>query len=246
MVKIFVVILLVFSFLRASSDVEDSIADSFDNEFKIQKKEDFDPLKGYNVIMTNVNDKFYTYILFPIAKGYKKVVPTPARSSVSNFFNNLLFPVRFVNNLLQFKIRNSFEEMQRFILNSTVGVAGLFDVATDRFHLKEHDEDFGQTLGYYGMGGGFYIVWPILGPSNLRDSVGFVADYFIDPKVYISQRDYNIPNNSDESFAIGGLNVINKTSFDYKKYEAIKQGNVVLYPVLKDLYEKHRKKLIKE
>ena len=244
--KVFLSLLLLLSVTFASSDIQDSIADSFDNEYAVQKKENSDPIKGYNVFMTNLNDKFYTYILFPVAKGYKKVVPTPARNSVSNFFNNLLFPVRFVNNLLQLKIKNSFEETQRFILNSTVGIAGLFDVATNKFHIKSHDEDFGQTLGYYGMGGGLYIVWPILGPSNLRDTVGFVADSFVDPKIYVSQRSYNIPNNSTEGFAINALDVINKTSFDYKKYEAIKKGNVVLYPILKDLYEKHREKLIRE
>jgi len=240
-------LLLLLCVSLSAADIQDSIADSFDNEYATQKKEDFDPLKGYNMLMTNVNDKFYTYLLFPIAKGYKKIVPTPARNSISNFFDNLLFPVRFVNNLLQFKFKNSFEETQRFIINSTVGIGGLFDVAGKKFHIKEHNEDFGQTLGYYGIGSGFHIVWPILGPSNLRDTIGFVADYYIDPKVYISQRNnYNIPNNSTESFAIGSVNVINKTSFDYKKYEAIKQGNVVLYPVLKDLYEEHRKKLISE
>ncbi|NPA74412.1 MAG: VacJ family lipoprotein [Epsilonproteobacteria bacterium] len=245
MLKILLSILL-FTSLLISASTEDSIADSFEDEFSVQKKEDFDPLRGYNEVMTDINDKFYTYILFPVAKGYKKVVPTPARKSVSNFFHNLMFPVRLVNNLLQFKIRNSFEETQRFLLNSTIGIGGLFDVATTKFHLKEHDEDFGQTLGYYGIGSGFPIVWPILGQSNLRDSIGFVGDYLIDPKVYISQRSYNIPDDQTQSDIIGGVNIINKSSFDYKKYEAIKKGNVLLYPVIKDLYEEHRKKLISE
>ena len=230
----------------AASNVQDDIADSFDSEYTQQVKHDFDPLSGYNKIMTNINDKFYTHILFPVAKGYKKVVPKPARESVSNFFQNIFFPVRFVNNLLQFKFKNSFEELERFVINSTIGIAGLFDVAGNKMKIYAHNEDFGQTLGYYGIGGGFYIVLPILGPSNLRDTVGLVADSFIDPKIYIDNRDYNLVDDDAQSFGVNSFNVINRASFDYRKYEAIKKGNVVLYPVLKDLYEKHRNKLIRE
>jgi len=230
----------------AASNVQDDIADSFDSEYTQQVKHDFDPLSGYNKFMTNVNDKFYTHILFPVAKGYKKIVPKPARQSVSNFFHNLFFPVRFINNLLQLKFKNSFEEVERFVINSTIGVAGLFDVAANKMKIYPHNEDFGQTLGFYGVGGGFYIVLPILGPSNLRDTVGLVGDMYLDPKIYIEHRGYNLTDNDTESFAVSSFNVINKASFDYKKYEAIKKGNIVLYPVLKDLYEKYREKLIKE
>jgi len=196
--------------------------------------------------MTNVNDKFYMHILFPVAKGYEKITPKPVRESVSNFFHNLFFPVRFTNNILQLKFKNSFEELERFTINSTVGVAGLFDIAAKKMKIYPHEEDFGQTLGFYGLGGGFHIVLPILGQSNLRDTVGLVGDWYLDPKIYIQNRGYNLTDNGTESFGASSFNVINRTSFDYKKYEAIKKGNVLLYPVLKDLYEKHRNKLIKE
>lgn len=244
--RIFLSIFLFVSVVLASSSTEDSIINSFDTSYTKKQKKDFDPLKDYNIIMTNLNDKFYTHILFPIAKGYKKVIPSPARKSVSNFFSNLLFPVRFINNMLQFKFKNSIEESGRFLINSTIGLAGLFDVAKKQFKLQAHNEDFGQTLGYYGFGGGFYIVWPILGPSNFRDSIGFIADSFIDPTMYIDDRDYNIIHSDGEAFMLRSFNIINKASFNYKKYEAIKKGNVFLYPVLKELYEKHREKLIKE
>ncbi len=246
--KLLLSCLLLFSIVYASSssNIEDSIANSFNTAFVKKQKKDFDPLKSYNILMTNINDKFYTYILFPVAKGYKKIVPVPARNSVSNFFNNLLFPIRFINNLLQLKFKNSWQESERFIVNSTIGIVGLFDIAKSRFNINPHNEDFGQTLGYYGFGGGFYIVWPVLGPSNLRDSVGFIADSFINPDMYISSRDFNLLHNDAEAYDIESFNIINKASFNYKKYEAIKKGNVVLYPILKDLYEKHREKLIKE
>jgi len=223
--RIFLSIFLFVSVVLASSSTEDSIINSFDTSYTKKQKKDFDPLKD---------------------KGYKKIIPSPARKSVSNFFSNLLFPVRFVNNILQFKFKNSIEESGRFLINSTIGLAGLFDVAKKQFKLQEHNEDFGQTLGYYGFGGGFYIVWPILGPSNFRDSIGFIADSFIDPTIYIDDRDYNIVHSDGEAFMLGSFNIINKASFNYKKYEAIKKGNVFLYPVLKELYEKHREKLIKE
>ena len=244
--KFILSMLCCITFVMAASNVQDDIADSFDSEYTQQTKHDFDPLSGYNKMMTNINDKFYTHILFPVAKGYKKIVPKPARESVSNFFHNLFFPVRFVNNLLQFKFKNSFEEVERFVINSTVGVAGLFDVAAKKMKIYPHNEDLGQTLGYYGLGGGFHIVLPLLGPSNLRDTVGLVGDMYLDPKIYVDDRGYNLTDNDTESFAVGSFNVINRASFDYKKYEAIKKGNVVLYPVLKELYEKHRDKLIRE
>lgn len=244
--KFFLSILVFVSVIFAASNVQDDIADSFDSEYTQEVKQDFDPLSGYNNFMTNVNDKFYTHILFPVAKGYKKIIPKGARTSVSNFFHNLFFPVRFVNNLLQMKFKNSFEELERFVVNSTVGVAGLFDVAANRMKIYPHNEDLGQTLGFYGLGGGFHIVLPILGPSNLRDTVGLVGDWYLDPKIYVDDRGYNLTDNDTESFGVSSFNVINRASFNYKKYEAIKKGNVVLYPVLKDLYEKHRDKLIKE
>jgi len=244
--RFFVSFFLASVFLFAASSTQSSIADDFESEYTQTKKADFDPLKGYNEFMTNVNDKFYTHLLFPVAKGYKKVVPKGARESVSNFFDNLFFPVRFINNLLQFKIKNAFEESQRFLINSTVGLAGLFDIAKKKFHIKAHNEDFGQTLGYYGFGGGFHIVWPILGDSNLRDSVGLVADSLLDPKVYIDNRGYDLVNSDAQSFGVNSFYIINRTSFEYKKYEAIKKGTVVLYPVLKELYEKRRDELIKE
>jgi phospholipid-binding lipoprotein MlaA len=238
--------ILCFALVVFASNVQDDIANSFDNEYTQQTKKDFDPLSGYNNFMTNVNDKFYMHILFPVAKGYEKITPKPVRESVSNFFHNLFFPVRFTNNILQLKFKNSFEELERFTINSTVGVAGLFDIAAKKMKIYPHEEDFGQTLGFYGLGGGFHIVLPILGQSNLRDTVGLVGDWYLDPKIYIQNRGYNLTDNGTESFGASSFNVINRTSFDYKKYEAIKKGNVLLYPVLKDLYEKHRNKLIKE
>ena len=96
--------------------------------------------------MTSFNDAFYTHVLFPVGRGYRYVVPEDGRVAISNFFNNLTFPLRFVNNLLQLKFKNTLEETGRFVINTTVGLLGFFDPAKSWFGLEAHDEDFGQTV----------------------------------------------------------------------------------------------------
>ncbi len=138
-----------------------------------------DPLEGFNRAMYAFNDGVDKVILRPVSRGYKAVVPQTGRTGVSNFFNNLSYPVVIINALLQGKFAQGAEDLQRFIYNSTFGLAGLLDVATP-MGLRAHNEDFGQTLGYWGVGGGAYIVLPLLGPSTLRDTVGLVPDYYAD------------------------------------------------------------------
>ncbi len=232
------------SFLYATNPNTQSF-DNLDFEFRIpQQNQVADPLIGYNKVMTNFNDFFYLNILDPIARGYKIVVPTPLRSGIYNVFNNLLFPLRFLNNTLQFKFHNAFDETTRFLVNSTLGVAGLRDVATDHFHIKAHDEDFGQTLGFYGAGSGFYLVLPILGPSNLRDTFGLVTDVLINPLNYFKNRGYNIFDNNTQAYASGALKMINDSSFHAGEYKKLKKDAIDLYPFLKSAYEQRRTKLI--
>ena len=152
---------------------------STDNEVAI-----VDPLSGYNRTMTSFNDKVFTYALNPISKGYAVITPKLVRQSLSNFIHNIKFPIRFVNNMLQGKFQNSSDELERFIVNSTVGIGGLFDPAATYMHIPAHNEDFGQTLGHYGVGAGFHIVLPLLGPSNVRDIIGLTADGYTSPLVY--------------------------------------------------------------
>ena len=116
----------------------------FDEEFA--QREVFDPLSGYNRVMTNFNDVFYAYVLTPIASGYDYVVPDPIQGAFSNFFYNLLYPVRLVNNLFQGKFENSWDETKRFLINSTIGFAGLNDMAGKYYGIPRHDEDFGQCV----------------------------------------------------------------------------------------------------
>ena len=215
--------------------------DFFDLEEEFEEassKEVFDPLSGYNRIMTSVNDKFYFWLLKPIANGYKKIVPLSARRSVTRFFNNLIFPVRFVNNVLQLKLKRAGIELSRFAINTTVGILGFGDPAKNWFNLAAYPEDFGQTLGHYGLGGGFHIVLPLLGPSNLRDVVGLVPDYFMDPVSYIKK--------GEEELAVKSYNELNETSLHIGEYESVKKDALDLYPFLREAYEQNRKKKIKE
>lgn len=218
----------------------------FDDEFEESEEEIIDPLKYYNIFMTDVNDKLFTYGLNPIAKVYDYTVHDNIQVSVSNFFTNLMYPVRFINNILQFKFKNASEETARFLINSTIGFLGLFDVAKNEFDLKSHNEDFGQTLGYWGVGPGFHIVLPIFGPSNLRDSLTFFTDAYLDPTFSKENQSWKIPNNLKESFLLNGAKVINTTSLKLGQYENLKKDAIDLYPFLREIYEQKREQEIKE
>ena len=235
-----------------TTDIQESEnqINEFEEEFSAQETNTTsDPLSGYNRVMTSFNDTFFTYLLNPVAKGYAYILPEPLRIGISNAFDNIRFPIRFANNLLQGKFQNSSDELERFIINSTVGVAGLMDVASDHMTtpIPAHDEDFGQTLGHYGVGSGFHIVLPFFGPSNARDTIGVVADGYISPLIYIENLEkYKIPNNTDQSLGILTVDIINKTSLHLGEYESLKKDAIDLYPFLRDTYEQKRNSDIEE
>lgn len=221
--------------------------DAFGDEFSGEKeKEIFDPLSGYNRVMTSFNDGLYVYVLDPVLlKGYN-YIPEPVRVSVNNFFDNLNYPVSVVNNILQLKFKNTGTESLRFVINSTVGILGLFDPAQSWFGLEEHQEDFGQTLGYYGVGGGFHIVLPFFGPTNLRDLAGDFIDFYVNPIYYVDVRRYNIVRNTYQGWGLITYKEFNKMSLYTKEYDNVRQDALDLYPFLRDLYEQSRQKKIEE
>ncbi|HSA77899.1 MAG TPA: MlaA family lipoprotein [Nitrospirota bacterium] len=197
-----------------------------------------DPIEPWNRAMFTFNDKLYFWVLKPVARGYNTVVPEPVRISVRNFFRNVAFPIRFVNCLLQGKLAGAGVELTRFVFNSTIGLAGFFDVATSRFELEPRKEDFGQTLGFYGMGGLMYIVWPFLGPSTVRDTVGFAGDTFLDPVNYIDP--------FEAAFGVHAYERINTTSLELGDYEEMKKSSLEPYIAIRDAYIQHRKGQIKK
>lgn len=228
-----------------------ALFDAFENSLEAEFAEevpvdDFDPLSGYNRVMTAFNDLLLSGVIIPVAKGYEFVLPLEARRAVSRFFDNLYFPIRFTNNLLQLKITNACEEAARFGINTTLGLAGLFDPAKNWFDLEAHPEDFGQTLGYYGVGGGFHIVLPVLGPSNLRDMLSLLPDFYADPINYWHYRGYNLFSNLGQSYAVQSYKILNESSLTYEQYESLKRDAVDLYPFLKNIYEQSRQKAIEE
>lgn len=143
-----------------------------------------DPLEGFNRAMFTFNQYWDDYFMRPVAKGYQTVTPKPVRVGVSNFFANLFEPVTVFNDLLQGKGGQAGSDFLRFLVNTTIGILGFFDVATD-MGLEKHREDFGQTFAKWGVGEGAYLVLPFLGPSSVRDTVGLYGDFQLYPVTYV-------------------------------------------------------------
>lgn len=213
-------------------DNEDNLTDQ-DNHAMVA-----DPLEGVNRAVFVFNDKLYMYLLKPLAKGYSWVVPTVARKSVKNFFYNLVFPIRFVNDLLQGKGEEASNEFCAFFINTTLGFGGLNDFAQKYVGIRLQDEDFGQTLGVYGIGNGFYLVLPVLGPSSLRDAVGRAGNWFIDPINYL-QPDLL-------SWGAWGLEKVNWTSFHIQDYDAFKEASIDPYTAMRNAYIQNRNALVND
>ena len=238
------------SVLLAQADISSSHSDmddgSFDDDF-IDDLDDFeephesiaDPLEPFNRAMYHFNDKLYLWVLNPAAKGYSAVVPQPARKGIKNFFKNISFPVRFVNCIFQGKFKGAGIEIDRFLINSTIGIAGFMDIAANKFDLNEHDEDFGQTLGSHGIGHGFFINWPFLGPSSVTDTVGSVGDAFLEPLNYVDME-------TKYKLALRGFKLVNKTSLRLGEYEDLKKASLDPYVALRDAYYQYRQSEIKK
>jgi phospholipid-binding lipoprotein MlaA len=201
------------------------------------KGEIADPLEPFNRAMYHFNDKLYFWVLKPVAQGYGKVVPETARIGVSNFFANLAFPIRFVNCLLQANFKGAAAELGRFTVNTLWGVGGFLDPASSQdINLSKQDEDFGQTLGAYGLGQGFFINWPLFGPSSPRDTVGLVGDAFLTPSTYL--------NPWYAGAGIRGYDRVNDTSLKIGDYESLKGAAIDPYVAIRDAYVQYRLKKV--
>jgi len=195
-----------------------------------------DPLEPWNRFAFKFNDRFYFWVVKPAASGYNAVVPEIARTGINNFFLNLEMPVRFVNAVLQGEPKEAGIELVRFTLNSTMGIGGLIDIMKRNPNFQPQEKDTGQTLGKYGIGNGFYIVWPFLGPSTLRDTVGLVGDSYLTPVNYITP--------IQDVLEINAYNYFNKASLHIGEYEDFKEAAIDPYIALKDAYIQHRKYML--
>ncbi len=211
--------------------IDDPFADKDTAQLQV-----FDPLEPVNRGFFWFNDKLYFFIFKPIAKGFR-LIPEPGRVSLGNFISNLGTPVRMANSLLQFKFKDAGNEFCRFFINSTIGVAGLFDIAAQN-GLPQKDEDLGQTFGHYGIGSGPYLVLPVLGPSNLRDGIGSIGDTFLDPLNYHLKR--------EEAIIIEVVDGVNELSLDKDTYEGIQKHEIDPYLFIRNAYEQNRAAKVNE
>lgn len=197
-----------------------------------------DPLEPLNRVFFQFNDKLYFWLMKPVANAYSFVVPEWGRERVRNMFKNLRAPIRMANALLQLKMHKFGAEFASFLLNSTIGVGGLFDLASRHPELSTSPEDLGQTLGSYGLAEGVYLVLPVFGPSSLRDTVGFAGDRFLDPLSYVTPM--------QDSLAIRGFSQVNDTSFRIGEYEDIKESALDPYISIRDIYQQYRRNKVRE
>jgi len=197
-----------------------------------------DPLEPWNRLMFHFNDRLYYWLLKPVAQGYSYVTPEPVRVSIRNFFNNATTPIRFVNCVLQGKMTDAGTEGARFGINTFLGFGGFFDTAQTEFDIALKNEDLGQTLGRYGMDGLMYIVWPFLGPSTVRDTIGIAGDSFLNPLTFVD--DWGI------RAGVQGFNQVNRTSLAIGEYEDLVEAAVEPYIAVRDSYVDYRKKKINE
>ena len=202
--------------------------------------ENQDPFEGYNRIMFSMNDAVDTVLMEPIARGYRAAVPHPVRTGVSNFLDNLRGPVKVGNLFLQGDLGGAAEGTARFAINSTVGVAGVFDVAKEA-DLKNRDEDFGQTLGVWGFDHGAYVVLPIIGPSSVRDGIGLAVDSYADPlRIYLR----NIDENGWEYGRMAAVAIDDRESL-LDTLEDLQKHSLDYYAAVRSAYYQHREAAVK-
>lgn len=194
-----------------------------------------DPIEGFNRAMFAFNEGLDTVLIKPVAKGYEAVLPSPVRTGVTNFFGNIADLFVGVNNLLQGKPAQAASDLGRVAINSTVGILGLFDVATE-IGLEKHEEDFGQTFGRWGVGDGPYVVVPLFGPRTLRDTAGLVLDVKADP----------VSNLSDISSrnALLALRLIDNRADLLPADKVIEEAALDKYAYVRDGYLQRRRNLI--
>src|SRR5574338_850309 len=191
-----------------------------------------DPLEGYNRAMFSFNEAVDKAVMKPLAEGYNYVTPKPVKMGIGNFFGNVGDVWISVNNLLQGKVQDALSDAGRFLVNTTLGMAGLFDVASE-MGLEKHDEDFGQTLGKWGVGEGGYFIVPILGPKTIRDALALPVDFKGNPVAYLKD---------DESrYLLLGLEMIHRRYTLLGSEKTLEEGTLDKYAYVRDYYLQQRR-----
>lgn len=194
-----------------------------------------DPLESVNRAVFDFNEVLVKFLLGPLARGYNAVLPNPAREAISSFLDNLKEPVVLANDLLQGEWKRGYHVSMRILINTTVGLVGFIDVA-EKFGYEKHKEDFGQTLAVWGIGEGFYLVLPLLGPSNPRDALGRVADNYLDPLGYYlrnTDREYI-------SYALTGARGVVTYASLVDQIDDLRDTSIDFYGAIRSLYRQRR------
>ena len=202
--------------------------------------------EGVSRAMFSFNMAFDDIILEPIAKGYNKL-PKPIKDGTGNFTSNIATLLSIPNNLLQGNIKQLGHSTASFIVNTSVGILGFFNPA-EKLGLKPYKEDVGQTLGSYGIGPGCYFVLPILGPTTARDSVGLIADSFIDPFAHVTLREkelFNVSGNELDFYSLKGIGAVDFRSDNITNFDSLEKNSIDLYSSLKSVYLQDRERKIK-
>ncbi|MFZ1991324.1 MAG: VacJ family lipoprotein [Alphaproteobacteria bacterium] len=198
-----------------------------------------DPIEGFNRRIFAFNLSLDRTFLQPTARAYRWTVPKAGRRSVTNFINNLNTPVILANDLLQGELVRGFTTTERFVLNSTFGIAGFFDIARGE-GLERHSEDFGQTLAVWGVGPGPYLMVPMLGPSDPRDGIGIIVDQAFDPTTWAGGN--NIKYATAGLFA---LNIVSEREANMDQFNEIERTSIDFYAQVRSIYFQTRRNEIK-
>jgi len=219
--------------------------------------EEYDPWEPLNIKIFEFNRQVDRWVLKPVAQGYNAVIPNPVQVGISNLFYNLRFPARFLNNVFQGKVRGAATEMGRFMLNTTFGLGGLYDVAKN-MDITTPEEDTGQTLGFYGVKPGPYVVLPLLPPYNVRDLIGFAGDIALNPFNWLVApiiEVEGIPSvigHTDRATStvvqLGGrvFEIVNDRSLNLEKFQGVEEATLDLYAAVRNAYLQKRARAIRE
>jgi phospholipid-binding lipoprotein MlaA len=194
-----------------------------------------DPFEPYNRAMYQFNSDFDQAFFTPVAKGYRYITPEPVDQGITNFFNNLRDVTSMLNNLLQLKLSRAVTDAGRIVVNSTAGVLGFMDVASN-LDLPSYKEDFGQTLGYWGIGPGPYFVVPILGANDIRDTISLVPDWYSQPVAYL--------DDTDVQWALSTLYSIDVRADHLGASDVLESAALDPYVFTRDAYLQRRRNLV--
>lgn len=222
--------------LAAAQPLEEIIVKDTKLELDETQTGDYDPWEPFNEKMFNFNYKLDRYVIKPVAKVYNDIVLDGEKQAIHNMFDNVAMPKRFINSLFQGKFKGAGRELARFLINSTIGVGGMADVAKHQFHIEKSDEDTGQTFGYYGAGPGPYLVLPLLPPMTVRDGTGYAFDIAMNPLTYALS-------------AVGSLgrttgDMLNERGQNLDTYQTVEEATLDLYGATRNAYLSSRKQQI--